>query len=89
MKLVHGALLWRLALSAAIALGTAILSAIVSAVVEIYLAGHALGSIMQPLVDWPALGVHLSPADVLLLCAACAAGWLTFYMTGKIPGPPR
>jgi hypothetical protein len=89
MKLVNAALLWRLALSAVLALGTAILSAIVSAIVEMYLAGHALGSIMKPLIDWPALGIHLSPADVFLLCAACTAGWLTFHMTGKVPGPPR
>jgi len=59
-------------------LGTAILAAIALAVVDLYLSGHGLPPLGTPWLDWPAAGVHLSRADVILLGAVLLAVVLTW-----------
>ena len=76
----------RFFLSLAAGLGTALVVAMVLVVLDVYLTGHALGSISGPLVDWPALGVHLSLADLLMLAAAAVAAGFTWRRL--TPGPP-
>jgi hypothetical protein len=54
-------------------------------VLDAYLTGHAMGTITGPLVNWPAVGVHLSLADVLMLAAAAVAAGITWRRLK--PGP--
>jgi hypothetical protein len=66
-----------IALSAAVAI--AIFAAIALAILDLYLAGHAYAEIRKESVSWPAAGVHLSIADLLLLAlafGAAAVGWI-------------
>ncbi len=65
-------------LSLAAGLGTALLVALALVVLDLYLTGHAIGTISGPLVDWSALGVHLSLADLLMLAAAALAAGITW-----------
>jgi hypothetical protein len=76
----------RFFLSLAAGLGTALVVAMTLVVLDVYLTGHAIGTISGPLLDWPALGVHLSPADVLMLAAAALAAGITWVRLR--PGPP-
>ena len=76
----------RFFLSLAAGLGTALVVAMVLVVLDVYLTGHALGTISSPLVDWPALGVHLSLADLLMLAAAAVAAGFTWRRL--TPRPP-
>jgi hypothetical protein len=50
-------LLWSLAAG----LGTALVVTVALVILDLYLTGHGMGTISGRLVDWPALGVHLSP----------------------------
>jgi hypothetical protein len=75
----------RFFLSLAAGLGTALVVAMILVVLDVYLTGHAIGTISGPLLDWPALGVHLSPADVLMLAAAALAAGITWVRLR--PGP--
>ena len=47
-------MLRRLVLSAGAGLGTALVAALALTIVDLYLAGHNLGSITRQFVDWPA-----------------------------------
>jgi hypothetical protein len=76
----------RFFLSLAAGLGTALVVAMTLVVLDVYLTGHAIGTISGPLLDWPALGVYLSPADVLMLAAAALAAGITWVRLR--PGPP-
>ncbi len=67
------ALLWRLVLSEGAGLGTALVAALGLTIVDLYLTGHNLGTITRPFLQWPAAGVHLSLADVLILIVAGVA----------------
>jgi hypothetical protein len=58
--------------------GTAILAAIALALVDLYLSGHGLRPLGSPWLDWPAAGVHLSRADVILLGAVQLAAAVTW-----------
>ena len=58
--------------------GTAILVAIALAVVDLYLSGHGLRPLGTPWLEWPAAGVHLSRADVILLGAVLLAVVVTW-----------
>ena len=59
--------------------GTAILVAIALAVVDLYLSGHGLRQLSSPWLDWPAAGVHLSRADVIVLIAVPLAAAVTWF----------
>jgi hypothetical protein len=68
----------RLLASLGAGLGTAFLAAIALAVVDLYLSGHGLRPLGTPWLDWPAAGVHLSRADVILLGAVLLAAAVTW-----------
>ncbi|MDH4044227.1 MAG: hypothetical protein OEW06_07200 [Gemmatimonadota bacterium] len=55
---------------------TAFAAAIALAVLDLYLTGHGHPSIARAWIAWPAVGVHLSRADVLVLLAAGGGGFL-------------
>jgi hypothetical protein len=63
-----------------------VLVAIVLAVADLYLSGHGYPTLSAPLLDWPALGVHLSPADLLFLGAVVIGGALVWRGTARPPG---
>jgi hypothetical protein len=74
------------------AAGVAVIAAVALAVIDLYLVGHGLGTIRGPLADWPALGVHVSPADVILLSAAALAAvgtWLGTAWLCRLERRPR
>jgi hypothetical protein len=56
----------------------AVLVGIVLAVVDLYLSGHGYRPLGAPLLDWPALGVHLSLADVIFLGVGGVGTWITW-----------
>ena len=68
----------RLFLALVAGLGTAMIVAIVLTILDLYLTGHGQGSITTPLLDRPALGVHLSLADMIVLVAAVLAAGITW-----------
>jgi hypothetical protein len=68
----------RLLASLAAGFGTAILAAIALAVVDLYLSGHGLRPLTTPWVEWPAGGIYLSRADVILLGAVLVAVVITW-----------
>jgi hypothetical protein len=53
-------------------------AAVLLALADIAVTGHGGHTIRGPLLDWPALGVHLSPADIVLLCAAAIAAGIAW-----------
>jgi hypothetical protein len=73
----------RLLLSLAVGLGTALAVALALTVLDLFLTGHALGSMTKPLLDWPGLGVHLSLADMVMLGAAVLAAGFTWRRTPR------
>jgi hypothetical protein len=81
-------LLGRLAFAVAVALGTMVTAAIVIAVVDIYLTGHSLPSLGEPLVSWPALGVRMSRADAILVVATVGAGIGAWFLGSPRRGEP-
>lgn len=60
----------RLLAAAAAGAGAALMAAIGLAIADLYLAGHGHASLGRPWLEWAALGVHLSRADVALLLLA-------------------
>lgn len=63
----------RLLVSLGVGVGTAVVVAIALAVVDLYLSGHGRRPLGAPWLEWPAAGVHLSRADVVLLAAVLSA----------------
>ena len=57
---------------------TAFFVAIGFGVLNLYLAGRAYWSPMDPLIDWEPVGVHLSAADIVMLLASVLVGGFTF-----------
>lgn len=70
--------IYRFAISAAAGIGAGVVAAIALAVIELYLSGHAYGSIMREMIQWDSAGVHLSLADIVLLLAVFGAAALTW-----------
>jgi hypothetical protein len=62
---------------------TAIVFAIILTVADIYVTGHGGRTITGPFLDWPALGVHLSPADVGMLAASAIAAGIAWRWSGR------
>ena len=57
----------------------AIIAAVALAVLDLYLSGHGYAEIRKESISWPAAGVHLSIADILLLAlvfGAAVLGWI-------------
>ena len=61
----------------------AIVFAIVFTLADIYATGHGRPTIAGPWLDWPALGVHLSPADAVLLVASAIAAGIAWHRSGR------
>ena len=76
----------RFLVSLAAGIGTALVTAVALTVLDLYLTGHALGTVARPLLDLPALGVHLSIADAILLGAAALAAALTWHFRSRRGG---
>jgi hypothetical protein len=55
--------------------------AVLLALADIAVTGHGGHTIRGPLLDRPALGVHLSPADTVLLGAAVIAAGIAWRHT--------
>ncbi|HEX6107347.1 MAG TPA: hypothetical protein VFZ26_17295 [Gemmatimonadales bacterium] len=69
----HRAWWVRALLSLMAGIGSAVVVAVVIAIVDIYLTGHGLQPLNSPWLEWPAWGIHLSPADAIFLVAAALA----------------
>jgi hypothetical protein len=76
-------LLGRIAITLAAALGAAVVAAILITVADLYVTGHGGATLSGPWLEWPALGVHLSPADVLMLSASAVVGVVTWRRSGR------
>ena len=57
--------------------------AIVLTLADVYATGHGRPTIAGPWLDWPALGVHLSPADAVLLVASAIAAGIAGRQSGR------
>jgi len=75
----------RLALALAATAVAALIAAIAIAILDLYLAGHGYAAIRKEAVSWPAAGIHLSAADIVLLLLALAAGGITWRAAGGSP----
>jgi hypothetical protein len=63
--------------------GFGVLVAIVLAVVDLYLSGHGHRPLGASLLDWPALGIHLSLSDLIFLGAVVLGAWVTWRGTAR------
>jgi hypothetical protein len=70
--------LTRLLVSLGAGLAFGVLVALVLTVADLYLTGHGYRSLGAPFLDAPAVGVHLSLADVLFLGAVVLAAAMTW-----------
>jgi hypothetical protein len=70
--------LTRLLISLGGGLAFGVLVALVLTVADLYLTGHGYRSLGAPLLDAPAMGVHLSLADLLFLSAAVLGAAVTW-----------
>ncbi len=71
----------RLLLSFGAGVGSALVVAIAITVVDLYLTGHGMAPLNEPLVNWSAGGIHLSLADIIFLGAAALAAAITWRRT--------
>lgn len=70
----------RLAVTAGVVIGTAVVVAIAAGILDLFLAGHGYGSISKAVINERSLGVHLSVADLMLLLFAAMAGCITWWL---------
>ena len=75
----------RLIISISAAVVVAIIAAIALAILDLYLSGHNYAEIGRESLSWPAAGIHLSAADIVLLLLALAAGGITWRAAGGSP----
>ncbi len=68
----------RVAATLAAGAAAAALAAVAFGVSDLYLSGHAAGTLGGPMLDLPALGVHLSLADAAVLIVALLAAGITW-----------
>jgi Mg/Co/Ni transporter MgtE len=71
----------RLLVSLGAGLAVGLLVALVLTLVDLYLSGQGYRSLSAPFVNAPALGVHVSMADVLFLIAVALGGVITWRNT--------
>jgi hypothetical protein len=57
--------------------------AIVLSLVDISATGHGWPTLAVPWLDWPALGVHLSRADAVMLGASAIVAGFAWYRSGR------
>lgn len=68
----------RVAAALAAGAAAAMLTAVALGVADLYLSGHSAGTLGGPMLDLPALGVHLSLADAAVLIVALVAAGITW-----------
>ena len=73
----------RLAITAGVVIGTAVVVAIAAGILDLFLTGHGYGTISNAVISHPSLGVHLSIADLVLLFFAAMAGSMTWWLLPK------
>ena len=61
----------------------AVVLSIVLSLADIYSTGQGGPTIKGPFLDWPAGGVHLSAADVVMLGASAIAGAAAWRRSGR------
>lgn len=61
----------------------AVVLTILLSLADIYSTGHGGPTITGPLLDWPAVGVHLSAADVVMLGASAIAAAVAWRRSGR------
>jgi hypothetical protein len=71
----------RLLLSFGAGIASALVVAIAISVVDLYLTGHGMAPLNEPVVNWSAGGIHLSLADIIFLGAAALAAAITWRRT--------
>ena len=72
----------RVAASLAAGAAAGLLAAVALGVSDLYLSGHAAGTLGGPMLDVAAIGVHLSLADVAVLVVALLAAGITWTELG-------
>jgi len=70
-----------LIISISAAVVVAIIAAIALAILDLYLSGHNYAGIGKESISWPAAGVHLSIADIILLVLALAAAAVAWVVS--------
>jgi hypothetical protein len=75
----------RALVAGAAGVGTAVVVGIALALADIYVTGHGGRTINGPLWNWPALGIHLSPSDVVLLGSAAVASGIAWRRVSSEP----
>jgi catechol 2,3-dioxygenase-like lactoylglutathione lyase family enzyme len=73
----------RLAFALAAGIGVAVVLSILLSLADIYSTGHGVQTITGPLLEWPALGVHLRAADLVMLGASAIAAGVAWRRSGK------
>lgn len=68
---------------AAVVFGAALLAALGLTIVDLYLTGHSLPSLGREVLAVPALGIALSPSDIVMLVATVGAGWTAWWATRR------
>jgi hypothetical protein len=74
----------RFVVSTLVALGAALVVVLLLTVADLYLVGHGHASINRELLVWPAAGVSLSPAGIVLLVSAAGAWCTTWFLMRRI-----
>ncbi len=72
----------RVAASLAAGAAAGLLAAVALGVSDLYLSGHAAGTLGGPMLDVAATGMHLSLADVAVLIVALVAAGITWTELG-------
>jgi hypothetical protein len=75
-------MLGRLAISTAAGMGAGLVAAVIVVVIDLYITGHGYGSIMQELITWGPVGVHLSIGDLVMLVTVIAVAGSTWHLVG-------
>ena len=72
----------RVAASLAAGAAAGLLAAVALGVSDLYLSGHGAGTLGGPTLEFAAIGVHLSLADVTVLIVALLAAGITWTELG-------
>jgi hypothetical protein len=72
----------RVAATLAAGAAAGLLVAVALGVADLYLSGHTAGTLGGPMLDLPAVGIHLSMADAAVLIAALLAAGITWTELG-------
>ena len=62
---------------------TAVFAAVCVAIADLYLSGHGYAGLTRERLTWPALGVHLSIGDLILLGATLLSATVAWRRGGR------